>query len=166
MVEPLNIRPAPALRPDFDAFLFANVDDVARDVPLRVVSVLARLDLDPWAEAAELTLMFKETAVERLTALLTNLPDSSPTGADSRTIASRLIGLLPTTAGHTSGWSVPDEERGAPVAANFALVFMFSMIVVMIVSAMVHLAEGPTPGPTMATAAKVAAPVPPIPARP
>jgi hypothetical protein len=155
---------ASALRPDFDAFLFAKVDEVARDLPLRVVSVLARLDLDPWAEAAELTQMPKDTAVQRLTALLTALPDASSTNTDPQTLALRLIGLLPAPASTSIAWSAPGESSGVPAAVNFAFLVMLSMIVMAIIADAMHLAAGPLPGP--AKAAIASAPVLPVAAQP
>ncbi|QYE33438.1 MULTISPECIES: hypothetical protein [Sphingosinicellaceae] len=152
------------LRPDFDAFLFARVDEVARDVPLRVVSVLARLDLDPWAEAAELTQMPKDTAVHRLTALLNILPDGPSTETESQTIAARLISLLPGSAGRPRGWSSPSTEEGVPAGVNFALLVMISMFMMMIISATMHLASRPMPGDAKAVPA--GPPVSPVAERP
>ena len=39
---------------EFDDFLFAPIGDDRNDMPLSVLSALARLDVDPWEEAAEL----------------------------------------------------------------------------------------------------------------
>ena len=164
MVEASQSTSALTLRSDFDAFLFAKVDEVTRDVPLRVVSVLARLDLDPWAEAAELTQMSKDTAVHRLTALLNNSPDGPPTETESQTIAARLISLLPASAGRPRGWSSPSTEEGVPAGVNFALLVMISMFMMMIISATMHLASGPTQGDAKAVPA--GPPVSPVAERP
>jgi hypothetical protein len=45
------------LGPEFDAFLYAPVDEEGNGVLLSVLSALARLDVDPWREAAELARM-------------------------------------------------------------------------------------------------------------
>ena len=120
MVEASQSTSALTLRPDFDSFLFAKVDEIARDIPLRVVSVLAHVDLDPWAEAAGLTQMPKDSAVYRLTALLTNLPDGPSTETEAQTIAERLVSLLPAPAGASRGWSAPSVEECVPARVDFA----------------------------------------------
>lgn len=64
-------------------------------MPLSVLSALARLDLDPWKEAAELSDLPRETATQRLAALIVRLPGGRWTQTDSREIAHRLIEHLP-----------------------------------------------------------------------
>ena len=83
------------LGPEFDAFLFASVDRDEGGMALSVVSVLARMDLDPWEEAAELTRMTKTAASQRLTSLIASLPETSSTRSLPGTTASRLVELLP-----------------------------------------------------------------------
>ena len=62
---------------------------------LSVLSALARLDLDPWLEAANLARMPKETATERMIALIAALPDTFSGQQESAMVAARLITLLP-----------------------------------------------------------------------
>lgn len=88
-----------ALGPKFNPFLFALVRKDAAQSPLSVVSVLARLDVDPWQEAAELTRMPKEAASHRLARLLSSLPGDPSGQSDCGPIATRLITLLPGHAG-------------------------------------------------------------------
>jgi hypothetical protein len=64
------------LGPEFDAFLFASVDPEGEGASLSVLSALARLDVDPWREAAELARMPREVANQRLTSLIAALPDA------------------------------------------------------------------------------------------
>lgn len=164
MVEASQSTSALTLRPDFDSFLFAKVDEIARDIPLRVVSVLARVDLDPWAEAAGLTQMPKDPTVYRLTALLTNLPDGPSTETEAQTIAERLVSLLPAPAGASRGWSAPSVEECVPVGVNFAFLVMVSLFIMAIISVTMHLANSSMPG--NAKAAATGAPVSPVPERP
>lgn len=79
---------------EFDAFLFAPVERDETGVVLSVISALARLDIDPWREAAELTGMTRAAANQRLVSLIAALPASS-TRPLPGTIANRLIELLP-----------------------------------------------------------------------
>ena len=68
---------------------------------LSVVSALARLGLDPWREAAQLTRLPKAQAIAALTALFGRLPGGHDATPDAAAQATRLIGLLPliTAAG-------------------------------------------------------------------
>jgi len=83
------------LGPEYDAFLFAPVGAERNGMALSMLSALARLDIDPWQEAAELTRMPRDAANLRLTSLIATLPDTPATGTQIGTIADRLIALLP-----------------------------------------------------------------------
>jgi hypothetical protein len=82
-------------RPEFDDFLYAAIGSDKDEMPLSVLSALARLNIDPWEEAAELSELPKSPAIQRLASLITQLQGGRWTQADSRTIAVRLIELLP-----------------------------------------------------------------------
>jgi hypothetical protein len=83
---------------EFDNFLFATIRDDRNDMPLSVLSALARLDIDPWLEAAELARLPRETATQRLASSIAALPDRSSAYLEHGTIAARLITLLPRQA--------------------------------------------------------------------
>jgi len=83
-------------RPEFDDFLYAPIGADGGEMPLSVLSALARLDLDPWQEAAELSELPRGTATQRLAALIARTPGGRWTLADSRAMADRLIELLPS----------------------------------------------------------------------
>jgi hypothetical protein len=83
------------LGPEFDAFLFAPVDEERNGALLSVLSALARLDVDPWREAAELARMPRGAAGQRLTSLIAALPDAPAARLAPATIADRLVKLLP-----------------------------------------------------------------------
>ena len=74
----------PLLGRAFDPFLFASIDDETDGPLLSVVSALARLDVDPWQEAASLARMPKEKAKQRLTSLLASLPPGATSGLRRR----------------------------------------------------------------------------------
>jgi hypothetical protein len=86
------------LRPEFDDFLFAPIDEGSNGMLLSVLSALTRLEIDPWQEAAELAGLPTATATERLASLIGALPEEPSTNRDPATIASRLITLLPRRA--------------------------------------------------------------------
>jgi hypothetical protein len=94
-------------RPEFDDFLYASIGVDRNEMTLSVLSALARLDVDPWEEAAELSELPKSTATQRLASLIAQLPGGRWTLADSRAIAVRLIELLP----RRSSSKVPLAEK-------------------------------------------------------
>jgi len=65
---------------------------------LTVVSALARLNIDPWSEAAELARLPRERASQRLAAMIGKLPGSVLAGGHTEEIADGLVSLLPRGA--------------------------------------------------------------------
>jgi hypothetical protein len=82
-------------RSQFNEFLFASIGKEGNGMALSVVSALARLEIDPWQEAARLSDLPKELAAAALERLLRRLPAGGWDQAETRTIAARLIELLP-----------------------------------------------------------------------
>lgn len=95
----------------FDPFLFSEIGEERNGMLLSMVSALARLDLDPWREAASLSRLPATAATERLTSLLTSMPSTQMEAPGPATIV-RLIRLLPKAK--------PDEvwTRSTVVAAK------------------------------------------------
>lgn len=81
-----------------DAFLFAEVGEELNGLPLTILSVLARLGKDPWAEAAKWVSLPKAATIDRLTQSISQMPLSPEALNDARATASRLILLLPAQA--------------------------------------------------------------------
>lgn len=94
-------------RPEFDNFLYAPIGADRNETPLSVLSALARLNLDPWKEAAELSELPKNLATQRLARSIARLPAGQWAQADSKAIAGRLIELLPRRSNST----VPLAEK-------------------------------------------------------
>ena len=65
---------------------------------LSVISAFARLDLDPWQEAANLAQLPKATAARRLASLIAKLPGVPLAQLDIAAAAARLIACLPRLA--------------------------------------------------------------------
>ena len=84
---------------EFNDFLFAPIGEDRNGMLVSVLSGLARLDVDPWQEAADLAQLPGETATQRLASLIGALRDGDPSYLDPRTIAMRLIALLPNRNG-------------------------------------------------------------------
>jgi hypothetical protein len=87
------------LNPEFEAFLYAPIDENEGDMPVSVLSVLARMDIDPWEEAARLAALPRCNAQRRLAHLMTQLPGASLAQRDFDDLASRLVELLPDRGG-------------------------------------------------------------------
>jgi hypothetical protein len=111
-------RPAsvPLLRAEFNDFLFAPIGEERNGMLLTVLSALARLDVDPWQEAANLARLPGQTATVRLASLIAALPDGPSVHLDPGTLAARLIALLPRRAGP----NIPPRETllGVGAVAN------------------------------------------------
>jgi hypothetical protein len=115
-------------RSEFDNFLFAPIGDERNGMLLSVISALARLDLDPWLEAASLARMPGEAATERMTSLISALPDRTSAHRDPEAIAARLIALLPRPGASSAGRPEPLVARGAATRTRvviFAILMTF-----------------------------------------
>jgi hypothetical protein len=118
--------PSPFTLPQsrFNAFLFASVGTEGNGMTLSVVSALARLEIDPWQEAARLSELPRELAAAALDGLIRRLPAGRWDPEEIRTIAARLIELLPRPdAGARSVEVHPgDRTKSRPPAVIWLLV--------------------------------------------
>jgi hypothetical protein len=89
------------LTPRFDDFLFARINEEGDATPLSVLSVLARLGVDPWEEAAKLAQLPRGSAAQELVAFFAATPGAPPAYLNAQTVCDRLIDLLPPPAGAT-----------------------------------------------------------------
>jgi len=148
----------PLLGPEFDTFLFAPVDEEAKGALLSVVSALARLDVDPWKEAAELARMPREAANQRLTSLIAALPEARLAPA---TIAKRLIKLLPRgdSSSATLREKLPRADRTPAPLTSRNLILINLLVVVGLLVAQWALASLQAPHPGTAPAVVASGPV-------
>ena len=92
--------PSPSdLGSKYDGFLHATVVEGGNGMPLSVLSALARLDVDPWLQAADLASLPRPAAIERLSGMIAALPHEPSSPRDHASIATRLIALLPSGKG-------------------------------------------------------------------
>jgi hypothetical protein len=87
-----------AMRPldsQFDAFLYAPLFESSSEIPVSVLSALARQNVDPWTEAAVLARLPRTTAITKLTALIASISAADPGRRDPADNAARLAALLP-----------------------------------------------------------------------
>jgi hypothetical protein len=95
----MTSSPIPLPGSEFNDFLFAPIGEDRNGMLVSVLSGLARSDVDPWQEAARLAELPGETATQRLASLIGALPDRVASHPESRTIAARLVALLPRPLG-------------------------------------------------------------------
>jgi hypothetical protein len=122
----MRSAPVSLQRSDFDDFLFAPIGDERNGMLLSVISALARLDLDPWLEAASLARMTKETATERMASLISALPDRTSAHRDPEAIAARLVALLPRPGASSAPRQEPLLARSAATRTR-VIIFVILM---------------------------------------
>ena len=91
---------------EFERFLYASVGEDRNGSVVTVLSTFARLNLDPWEEAANLASLGREAAGSRLELLLSRFGDVPALRRGHGSIARDLAGLLPDRA------SAPARVRG------------------------------------------------------
>jgi len=92
--------------PAFESFLAAEVGEDPKGMSVTVLSMLARLDVDPWEEASDLARMQVAPAQQRLEALIARFKDVPTEVLDRDKIAKKLLTFLPDhpkTAGPAGG---------------------------------------------------------------
>jgi hypothetical protein len=90
-------RPALNVTSAYDAFLFAPIVDESGAMRLSVLSALARMDVDPWEEAARLATLSTSDAERSLVSTLNLFPGHPQSSPETETLAARLVALLPKT---------------------------------------------------------------------
>jgi hypothetical protein len=122
-------------------FLSAPVWMEENGTPLSVLSALARLDLDPWAEGARLALLSKDAATSRLATILRQLPEKQSGTTDTDRIADRLVALLPkdaaaatTTAMSTN--DVADWIGGAAGSNQWIILALAALLAALVTNAL------------------------------
>ena len=104
---------------DFSNFLYAPIGCESNGMALSVLSAFARLNVDPWREAAELSELSKDDARKRLATLVARLPVGGWAAKDCGPIADRLIQLLPCRDSPTI--SRTEHRRDAAKKAQWAI---------------------------------------------
>jgi hypothetical protein len=114
---------ASVVRSEFNVFLFARIGADRNDTPLSVLSALARLNIDPWQEAAELARLPREAATQRLASSIAALADGPSAHLEHGTLAAGLIALLPRYANSEvpSGGTLPDAGDIAKFRAGMGM---------------------------------------------
>ncbi|MCG6903409.1 MAG: hypothetical protein LJE68_12085 [Rhodobacter sp.] len=96
----------------YEPFLSAPVGEDRHETSVTVLSMLARLGVDPWREASDLAKLPEGAARQRLETLMARFSDVSTSGPDRSRIVPRLLAFLPKQA------KSPDSSAGGtPVIA-------------------------------------------------
>jgi hypothetical protein len=133
---------ASLLRSEFDDFLFAPIDEDRNGMLLSVLSALARLDVDPWQEAAKLALLPGEMAIKRLALLIAALPAGASAQRDPGTIAARLVALLPR---RTSA-KIPSGETASGVGETInSRALVYGIVMAFVLGALCVITSRQTP---------------------
>ena len=111
---------APEL-PEMDPFLFAFVGEEIEGIPLTVLSALSRLDVDPRREAARLSHLARDAAIDQLARMIDRLPDRHWTSLEIRRIATKLVELLPPTDDDREQPSGSADRTISPRASHFSI---------------------------------------------
>jgi hypothetical protein len=107
-------------RSDLNDFLFADVGTEASGMPLSVLSVLARLGMDPWQEAGRLAKLPRQAAVDGLAGIIAAMPASLWSLQEATAIAARLVALLPA-GGRAAGGGLATPRTNKKWAIVLAL---------------------------------------------
>lgn len=114
----------PKAKPDFEAFLFASIGEDDNGMALSVLSGLSRMNVDAWDEAARLSQMPRERAIEALGHRISQLPRGA-WRADAREIATRLVDLLPRQDAEAHPGPVSSPTLAGPGQSRAAIVTLW-----------------------------------------
>ena len=104
---------APSMCPSqLDRFLHALVGAEHNGMETSVLSALARLGHDPWAEAARLAGLPRAVAADDLASALASMPPGNRPRAEARAVALCLVRLLPAPTRLAFGAASAREPQG------------------------------------------------------
>jgi hypothetical protein len=141
-VEVVLRTPFSLINSEFNDFLYAPVGDEGNGMTLSVISALSRLDIDPWQEAARLSALSKEKAIQALAPIIARLPGGQWTDADTPHIAVRLAALLPHRDGPSpSGLAAVIGSR----QPHYPAIFLVLYVVGSVAASLIMAAQRPSP---------------------
>ncbi len=132
-----NPRPASNVTSAYDAFLFAPIVDDSGAMRLSVLSALARMDVDPWEEAARLATLSTSDAESSLLSTLNLFPGHPPSSPETETLAARLVALLPKARAVTTA-KVTTIAGDQKKQVNYWLVWLYIGIMMSLLTPRQH----------------------------
>lgn len=136
------------LGPEFDDFLFAPIGEEKNGMLLRVVSALARLDLDPWQEAANLARLPRPAATERLTEFIVALSGGPTTDLNSEKVAAGLIARLPLQPTSNAPPTEHPGGFGIPASIHPHLFFYLALVLIFLLNILAFAGSPPSKAST------------------
>jgi len=114
----------------YEPFLYAAFGEDPAGDPVSVLSTIARLDIDPWQEAARLDLLAPPVATEQLRSLIGKSASGAAPDAGADDAIRRLIALLPHVR-DAPPRPTPEPSRAgtAPVANSMIRFFLLNMLI-------------------------------------
>jgi hypothetical protein len=126
---------------EFRPFLQAQLWEEKNGMRLSILSALARLDLDPWQEAAVLAALPKETASLRLSELLRRLPGAPASAINGDPSWAGALGLLPAASPPAPTASVAIVARS--IRPKWLLIVELAFFASMLASFVIMIAQEP-----------------------
>ncbi|MEM7530378.1 MAG: hypothetical protein AAF416_22515 [Pseudomonadota bacterium] len=120
-----------------EPFLYAFVGDDRNGASVTVLSALARLNLEPWQEAARLSASGQVAATARLVQLLSRFHDVPALARTREAVANELVFLLPDRPARVAPAGARDKE-----APRIPSLVVWSLLAVLLGVAMVVLFGG------------------------
>ena len=144
-----NQRSVSNVTSQYDDFLFAPICDEPGGMRLSVISALARMNVDPWEEAARLAALSTPVAESALVSTLDRFPGKRQKSAETEILAAQLVALLPKARAATPAQAATiagvREQR-----KNYWLVWLCFAIVMSFLSPRPH-ATTPSAGDSAST---------------
>jgi len=146
----MRVMTIPTTHAEFDDFLYAPIRQESNGMLLRVVSVLARSNLDPWDEASRLAALPGEMATRRLAGLIAALPAARGARQDPAAAAASVAGLIALLPQHgPAASSTRDTLAAAPSARRsraLTSVVVYALLMLLLLCAQWLLAGRAPPG--------------------
>ncbi len=127
----MPLRPEYTLhQSDLSEFLSASLWEEKNGNSLSMLSALARLGIDPWAEAARLAALRKDAAASALAVILRRISTQQSELPDAVTTADRLVKLLPEGGSATAvtGKTAGRNRRKGSIGPWLLIVLMATLI--------------------------------------
>jgi hypothetical protein len=130
----MSIGTLSGLSCEFNKFLYSPVSDDSDPMPVSVLSALARHNVDPWHEAAQLAQMPKRVAITRLASMIPAVKSDPAPQRRAELIATRLIELLPTPSvlGMPRLISLPASQSAQRLGLLAGLAFGIFLLALMV----------------------------------
>jgi hypothetical protein len=124
---------------EFEKFLFAPIGEDRNGLPLSVISLLARMNLDPWQEAGTLAGLSTDAAATRLASSLDTLTDPGLRLTNPRPLVLRLLALLPKhSANPESATPARDAETAYDPRGRLTAIIVIASVIFLFGTQLIH----------------------------